>query len=150
MVGGRLAEAGVRFIEITSPVGWDHHFMLKDKLAESCRATDQPVAALLTDLKQRGMLEDTLVIWAWEFGRTPYAQSISRRQLKSDCDPLDRLLSLSLCANNFSTNLALTSRQSLTLSPTKMFLGTHAYFKAIGSLKSTVGGDHCLVCFQQR
>ena len=75
LLARRLAEAGVRFIEITSPVGWDHHFMLKDKLAESCRATDQPVAALLTDLKQRGMLEDTLVVWAGEFGRTPYAQS---------------------------------------------------------------------------
>ena len=75
LLARRLVEAGVRFIEITSPVGWDHHFMLKDKLAESCRATDQPVAALLTDLKQRGMLEDTLVVWAGEFGRTPYAQS---------------------------------------------------------------------------
>ena len=63
LLARRLAEAGVRFIEITSPVGWDHHFMLKDKLAESCRATDQPVSALLTDLKQRGMLEDTLVVW---------------------------------------------------------------------------------------
>jgi arylsulfatase A-like enzyme len=44
-------------------------------LPESCAATDQPVAALLADLKQRGMLKDTLVIWAGEFGRTPYAQS---------------------------------------------------------------------------
>ncbi|MEQ1828615.1 MAG: DUF1501 domain-containing protein, partial [Pirellula sp.] len=75
LLARRLAESGVRFIEVTSPVGWDHHFMLKDKLAESCRATDQPVAALLTDLKQRGMLDDTLVVWAGEFGRTPYAQS---------------------------------------------------------------------------
>jgi hypothetical protein len=71
----RLSEAGVRFIEITAPVGWDHHFLLKDALPKSCAATDQPIAALLTDLKQRGMLQDTLVIWAGEFGRTPYAQS---------------------------------------------------------------------------
>jgi len=71
----RLAEAGVRFIEVTAPVQWDHHFMLKDELSKSCAATDQPAAALLADLKQRGMLEDTLVIWAGEFGRTPYAQS---------------------------------------------------------------------------
>jgi hypothetical protein len=75
LLARRLAEAGVRFIEITSPVGWDHHFMLKEELAKSCAATDQPIAALLTDLKQRGLLEDTLVIWAGEFGRTPYAQS---------------------------------------------------------------------------
>ena len=75
LLARRLAEAGVRFIELTSPVGWDHHFRLKEELEKSCAATDQPVAALLTDLKQRGMLEDTLVIWAGEFGRTPYAQS---------------------------------------------------------------------------
>ncbi len=75
LLARRLAEAGVRFIEVTAPVSWDHHFMLKDALTKSCEATDQPVAALLTDLKQRGMLEDTLVIWAGEFGRTPYAQS---------------------------------------------------------------------------
>ncbi len=71
----RLAEAGVRFIEVTAPVGWDHHFLLKDELAKSCAATDQPAAALLIDLEHRGMLDDTLVIWAGEFGRTPYAQS---------------------------------------------------------------------------
>jgi hypothetical protein len=71
----RLAEAGVRFIEITAPVGWDHHFLLKDELTKSCAATDQPIAALLTDLKERGLLHDTLVIWAGEFGRTPYSQS---------------------------------------------------------------------------
>ena len=75
MLARRLAEAGVRFIEITAPVSWDHHFMLKEALPKSCAATDQPVAGLLTDLKQRGLLEDTLVIWAGEFGRTPYAQS---------------------------------------------------------------------------
>lgn len=71
----RLAEAGVRFIEITAPVGWDHHFRLKEELGKSCEATDRPIAALLTDLKQRGMLRDTLVIWAGEFGRTPYGQN---------------------------------------------------------------------------
>jgi hypothetical protein len=75
LLARRLAEAGVRFIEVTSPVNWDHHFMLRENLAESCAATDQPTAALLADLKQRGLLEDTLVIWAGEFGRTPYAQS---------------------------------------------------------------------------
>lgn len=75
LLARRMVEAGVRFIELTAPVGWDHHFLLKDNLTESCLATDQPVAALLTDLKQRGLLKDTLVIWAGEFGRTPYAQS---------------------------------------------------------------------------
>ena len=75
LLARRLVEAGVRFVELTAPIGWDHHFLLKDNLTESCVATDQPVAALLADLKQRDMLKDTLVIWAGEFGRTPYAQS---------------------------------------------------------------------------
>jgi hypothetical protein len=75
LLARRLAEGGVRFIELTSPVGWDHHFRLEEELEKSGAATDRPIAALLTDLKQRGMLEDTLVIWAGEFGRTPYAQS---------------------------------------------------------------------------
>ncbi|MBX3439859.1 MAG: DUF1501 domain-containing protein [Planctomycetaceae bacterium] len=75
LMARRLAEAGVRFIEVTAPVGWDHHFLLQDELAKACAATDLPAAALLQDLAQRGLLEDTLVIWAGEFGRTPYAQS---------------------------------------------------------------------------
>ena len=75
LLARRMAEAGVRFIELTAPRGWDHHYLLQTALPESCLATDQPVAALLADLKQRGMLQDTLVVWAGEFGRTPYAQS---------------------------------------------------------------------------
>ncbi len=75
LLARRFAEAGVRFIEVTAPVNWDHHRILKDSITKTCAATDQPIAALLTDLKQRGLLKDTLVIWAGEFGRTPYAQS---------------------------------------------------------------------------
>ncbi len=75
LLARRLAEAGVRFIELTAPKSWDHHFLLQTALPEACLATDQPVAALLGDLKARGMLDDTLVLWAGEFGRTPYAQS---------------------------------------------------------------------------
>jgi hypothetical protein len=75
LLARRLAEAGVRFIELTAPVDWDHHFLLNKNLPEACVATDQPVAALLADFKSRGMLKDTLVVWAGEFGRTPYSQS---------------------------------------------------------------------------
>ncbi len=75
LLARRLSEAGVRFIELTSPKNWDHHYQLKTALPQACEATDQPVAALLADLKSRDMLKDTLVVWAGEFGRTPYAQS---------------------------------------------------------------------------
>lgn len=83
LLARRMAEAGVRFIELTAPKGWDHHFMLQKTLPEACEATDQPVAALLADLKTRGMLKDTLVVWAGEFGRTPYAQSGTGRDHNS-------------------------------------------------------------------
>lgn len=79
LMARRMAEAGVRFVELTAPIGWDHHFRLQEDLTDACVATDQPIAALLDDLKQRGMLDETLVIWAGEFGRTPYAQSFSGR-----------------------------------------------------------------------
>ena len=70
LMARRLAEAGVRFIEVCHQ-GWDHHNGLKSRIASSCAAVDQPIAALLADLKQRDLLKDTLVIWGGEFGRTP-------------------------------------------------------------------------------
>ena len=63
----------MRFIEI-GVGGWDHHMDLKNEMERSTAAVDQPMAALLADLKQRGLLQDTLVVWAGEFGRTPFAQ----------------------------------------------------------------------------
>ena len=64
----RLAERGVRFIQLFHP-DWDHHSRLKSWCTARCRDTDQPSAALIKDLRQRGLLEDTLVIWGGEFGR---------------------------------------------------------------------------------
>ena len=73
LLARRFAEAGVRFIEL-SLGGWDQHKELKSKLTSNCRSIDKPIAALLQDLKQRGLLKDTLVVWGGEFGRTPAAQ----------------------------------------------------------------------------
>jgi hypothetical protein len=73
LLARRFAEAGVRFIEIGTD-GWDHHSSLKKRLGESCAEIDQPIAALLADLKQRDMLKDTLLLWGGEFGRTPHSQ----------------------------------------------------------------------------
>lgn len=70
LMARRFAEAGVRFIEVCHG-GWDQHTNLRQRLTANCAATDQPIAALLTDLRQRGLLKDTLVIWGGEFGRTP-------------------------------------------------------------------------------
>ena len=73
LLARRLAERGVRFIQLFHR-GWDQHRDLPKQLAGQCRDTDQASAALIRDLKQRGMLEDTLVIWGGEFGRTVYCQ----------------------------------------------------------------------------
>ena len=78
MVARRLVERGVRFIELTCPnvAGdrWDQHSGLREGHQNNARAVDQPIGALLKDLKSRGLLDQTLVIWSAEFGRTPFAQ----------------------------------------------------------------------------
>lgn len=74
LMARRLAEAGVRYIQVTDN-GWDHHTKISELLRKSARGIDKPLAGFLTDLRARGLLEDTLVIWTGEFGRTPYDQS---------------------------------------------------------------------------
>jgi len=73
LLARRLAERGVRFIHLYHR-GWDHHNRINTHMPELCKSTDKPTAALVRDLKQRGMLEDTLIVWGGEFGRTPMAQ----------------------------------------------------------------------------
>jgi hypothetical protein len=83
LIARRLVERGVRFVELTCPVvggdRWDQHGNLKSGHENNARAVDQPIAALLKDLKGRGLLEHTLVVWAGEFGRTPFAQGTDGR-----------------------------------------------------------------------
>lgn len=73
LLARRLAERGVRFIQLYHR-DWDHHGGLPKGLPKMCQQTDQPAAALILDLEQRGMLDDTLVVWGGEFGRTVYCQ----------------------------------------------------------------------------
>jgi hypothetical protein len=83
LMARRLVERGVRFVHLfDAPVNnaWDHHGGLRENLPGRCRAVDQPIAALLTDLKSRGLLDDTLVLWGGEFGRTPTAEGSNGRE----------------------------------------------------------------------
>ena len=77
LIARRLVERGARFLELTCPsVGtdrWDQHSNLRDGHEKNARAVDRPIAGLLKDLKARGLLDSTLVVWAGEFGRTPFA-----------------------------------------------------------------------------
>jgi len=78
LLARRFVEAGVRFVEV-SHSNWDTHGALSTRVPQLCGQIDQPIGALLTDLKQRGLLEDTLVMWGGEFGRTPHAQGADGR-----------------------------------------------------------------------
>ncbi len=83
LMARRLVERGVRFIQLTCPScghdRWDQHANLKAGHTQNALAVDQPIAALLSDLKDRGLLDSTLVVWAGEFGRTPFAQGADGR-----------------------------------------------------------------------
>jgi len=82
LMARRLVERGVRFIQIyINGQIWDNHNNLRNSLPTACKRTDKPVAALLRDLRQRGLLDDTLVIWGGEFGRLPIAQLTNKSQV---------------------------------------------------------------------
>lgn len=84
LLARRLAERGVRFIQLYHR-GWDHHGNLREGLSDAARRVDQASAALVLDLKQRGLLDDTLVIWGGEFGRTPMGQGADGRDHHIKC-----------------------------------------------------------------
>jgi hypothetical protein len=84
LLARRLLERGVRFVQVWSGAGgpknnWDNHENIEKELPPMAAATDKPVAALLNDLKARGLLEDTLVVWSTEFGRMPFTQGATGR-----------------------------------------------------------------------
>jgi hypothetical protein len=84
LIARRLVERGVRFIELTCPRTngndrWDAHSNLVKNHSENARAVAQPIAGLISDLKRRGLLDETLIVWTGEFGRTPFAQGTNGR-----------------------------------------------------------------------
>ena len=79
LLARRLVEAGVRYVELSTGNVWDQHGNLKSGHEKNAKATDQPIAGLLADLKARDMLKDTLVVWGGEFGRTPIVQGSNGR-----------------------------------------------------------------------
>ena len=79
LMARRLIERGTRFVQVMH-AGWDQHRSVTTELYNQCRDTDQPSAGLIADLKQRGLLDDTLVIWGGEFGRTPFIQGDIRNR----------------------------------------------------------------------
>jgi hypothetical protein len=85
LLARRLVERGVRFVNIFH-ASWDHHSNLNPELTHNCQMADQPIAALLKDLKQRGLLDSTLVVWGSEFGRTPLGENRAGREANTGRD----------------------------------------------------------------
>jgi hypothetical protein len=75
LLARKFAERGVRYIQVSTDYTWDHHKKVKEGSIAECEKSDQPIAGLLTDLEQRGLLDDTLVLWGGEFGRTPMVEN---------------------------------------------------------------------------
>src|SRR5205085_6890102 len=88
LLARRLVERGVRFVQLYHTTGgfqpWDQHSGLKAGHEQHAKATDRPIAGLISDLKSRGLLDDTLVIWGGEFGRTPYAENREKEKVGRD------------------------------------------------------------------
>lgn len=93
LMARKLVERGVRFVQLMHS-GWDHHGNLCTQLAVQCKDTDQPSAALVLDLKQRGLLDDTLVVWGGEFGRTVFVQGDVNNPSNHGRDHFGRAFSL--------------------------------------------------------
>ena len=85
LLARRMVERGVRYINIYHAT-WDHHNNMNDRLEFNCKMCDQPIAALLKDLKQRGMLDETMVVWGAEFGRTPLGENRVGREANTGRD----------------------------------------------------------------
>jgi hypothetical protein len=79
LLARKLAESGVRYIQVSTNYTWDHHAKVKDGLIAETKKVDRPIAGLLVDLARRGLLDDTLVVWGAEFGRTPTAENADGR-----------------------------------------------------------------------
>ena len=79
LLARRFAELGVRYIQVSTNYTWDHHQKVKDGSITECAKVDRPIAGLLDDLARRGLLDDTLVLWGGEFGRTPMAENVDGR-----------------------------------------------------------------------
>jgi hypothetical protein len=100
LLARRLAERGVRFVQLMH-AGWDQHLNLSTQLAVQCKDTDQPSAALVKDLEQRGLLDDTIVLWGGEFGRTVFVQGDITKPAGHGRDHLGTAFSMWIAGGGF-------------------------------------------------
>ncbi len=139
----RLAERGVRFIQLFHR-GWDQHGNLPKDIAKQCGQTDQPSAALIQDLKQRGMLDDTIVVWGGEFGRTVYSQgTLTEDNYGRDHHP--RCFSMWAAGGGFKGGLTYGETDDFSYNVTENAMDVHDLH---ASVLHCLGVDHLRLTFK--
>ncbi len=138
LIARRLLERGVRFVQLMH-AGWDQHLNLSTQLAIQCQDTDQPSAALVKDLKQRGMLDDTIVLWAGEFGRTVFVQGDINKPNGHGRDHFGDAYSLWIAGGGFKGGTVFGETDDFCYSVTKDPVGVH---DMQATLLNQLGIDH--------
>ena len=138
LLARRLVERGVRFVNIYM-AGWDHHTGVVGGLKRNCKAVDQPIAALLKDLKQRGMLDETLVVWGTEFGRTSLGDNRQGRGLVNGRDHQPSAYSLWMAGGGVQGGTTYGSTDELGWNVTENGVHTHDFH---ATLLHLFGIDH--------
>jgi len=136
LLARRLVERGVRFVQLYHEA-WDQHDKLVEDLKENCRDTDQACAGLIHDLKQRGMLNDTLVIWGGEFGRTPMVQGAQGTANGRDHHP--NAFTMWMAGGGIKPGITLGESDELGFNVTKNKVHVHDLH---ATLLNVLGFDH--------
>ena len=124
LLARRLAERGVRFIQLYHS-GWDHHSNVENGIKKQCKQTDQACAALIKDLKQRGMLKDTLVVWGGEFGRTPMVEASAALGRKLGRDHHPQAFSMWMAGGGINTGQTIGTTDELGFRPIENPIHVH-------------------------
>ncbi len=144
LMARRLVERGVRFVQLMH-AGWDQHASLTTELYTQCKDTDQPSAALVQDLKRLGLLEDTLVIWGGEFGRTPFIQGDIKDRVKWGRDHHPYVYTLWMAGGGVKPGISYGESDELAMNPAKDPVHVHD-FQA--TLLHLLGIDHERLTFK--
>ncbi len=138
LLARRLVERGVRFVNIFLK-GWDHHSKVKEGLKGMCGKSDQPAAALVKDLKQRGLLDETLVVWGGEFGRTPIVEANTTLNRSAGRDHHPHAFSMWMAGGGVKPGLTLGTTDDLGFNPVEDKVHVHDVQATIMHL---LGIDH--------
>jgi len=146
LMARRLVERGTRFVQVMH-AGWDQHNSITTELYTQCKDTDQPSAALVQDLKQRGLLDDTIVVWGGEFGRTPFLQGDMKNRKRWGRDHHPHAFTMWLAGGGFKPGISYGSSDELAMNASENKVHVHD-FQA--TLLHQLGIDHERLTFKHQ